>query len=312
MNPVPHPVIAAPVLPEVKMLTTRQQAILERTCTALSAICGITAIGLGGSHARGRARPDSDLDLCLLYRTAAPFDIGDIARIARELDDQGDPVIAGVGEWGPWVDGGCWLVIDGQRVDLLYRAEDKVEAVLSEAVAGRYESHFDQQPPFGYFGPTVLGEMSVVIPLVDPQGRLAELQAKTKVMPSALRQSVVQNCLWSIDFGLAAFLPKYVASGNVLAAAGCLTRFGHALVLAIFALNDRYLLNDKTALIEIGEFAVAPADFPARLESLLGTIGTTPAELGDAANELRRLFEEVRNLAGDLYRPFWSLEALTA
>lgn len=293
-------------------LTAPQLEILHRVVAALRPVRGIAAIGLGGSHARGRARPDSDLDICLLYSAAAPLDIAQVRTVAGRLDDGGSPVVAALGEWGPWVDGGAWLIVDGQRVDFLYRAEEKVETVLTDAEAGRYETHFDQQPPFGYFGPTLLGEIAIMIPLVDPLGRLAALQAQVQLVPPALRQAIVQNCLWSVDFGLTAFAPKYVASANVHAVAGCLTRFGQALVLALFALNGRYFMNDKTALVEIGEFDAAPDDFALRLSAILAAVGHDQEILGSAVAKFRALFDEVRGLAGEIYQPYWSLETLTA
>jgi predicted nucleotidyltransferase len=294
------------------MLAPRQRELVDRVVAALTTVPGIVAIGLGGSHARGRARPDSDLDICLLYSAAAPFDVAEVRAIAARLDQGGNPVVAGLGEWGPWVDGGAWLTIEKQRVDLLYRAEDKVIAVLADAQQGRFESHFDQQPPFGYFGPTLLGEIAIMVPLADPGGRLASLQSRVQTMPLPLRQAIVQQSLWGVEFGLSAFAPKYVAAANVLAVAGCLTRFGQALVLALFALNNRYFLNDKTALDEIAEFALAPADFPQRLTALLAEIGQTREALSRAVTGLRALFDETRQLAGDLYQPLWPLETLTA
>jgi predicted nucleotidyltransferase len=293
-------------------LTPQHRAILARVVDAMLGVQGVLAIGLGGSHARGRARPDSDLDVVLLYDSTKSLDIAGLRLIAQQLDDGDSPVVAGVGEWGPWVDGGAWLVVEGQRVDLLYRAEGKVAAVLADAHAGRYGSHFEQQPPFGYFGPTLLGEIAVMQPLADPLGRLAALQDLVRPMPPALCQSIVQNCLWDVEFGLTAFVPKYVASANVLAVAGCLTRFGQALVLTLFALNNRYFVNDKTALEEVRAFDLAPAGFAERLAGLLAAVGGTPAEMGNAVGELRNLFEEVRALAATLYQPPWPMKALTA
>jgi hypothetical protein len=43
------------------------------------------------------------------------------------------------GEWGQLVNGGAWLTVEGQRVDLLYRDLDFVQHWIEEAQAGRYE-----------------------------------------------------------------------------------------------------------------------------------------------------------------------------
>jgi hypothetical protein len=55
---------------------------------------------------------------------------------------------------GPWVNGGAWLTIGGQRVDFLYRSLEHLDRVIAEANAGRYEVHYLQQPPFGFFSAT--------------------------------------------------------------------------------------------------------------------------------------------------------------
>jgi len=36
------------------------------------------------------------------------------------------------GEWGKWVNGGGWLVIDGYHVDLILRDAERVKNVISE------------------------------------------------------------------------------------------------------------------------------------------------------------------------------------
>jgi hypothetical protein len=286
-----------------------QTKALERVIDAFRDLPGLAALVLGGSQARGRARPDSDIDIGLYYRDSARFEIEAVRARAARLNDAPRCVVTDFGEWGPWVDGGAWLVVERQKVDLLYRSLDKVEATLAEAQAGRFEIHFEQQPPFGFFGPTLLGEIAIARPLIDRDDVIAALKARVSPMPQALAQAVVQSRLWSVEFGLTAFAPKYAAAGNVFALAGCLTRFGQALVLALFALNGRYLLSEKTALVEIDEFDKAPRQFGARLNALLATIGDAPAPLSGAVNAVSDLFEETRSLAGSWYRPAWPLSA---
>ena len=56
-------------------MNERQERVLARAAAGLRAVDGVVALVLGGSHARGTARPDSDLDLGLYYRQAAPPDL---------------------------------------------------------------------------------------------------------------------------------------------------------------------------------------------------------------------------------------------
>src|SRR5581483_146090 len=154
------------------------------------------AVVLGGSHARGRAKPESDIDLGLFYSEAAPFSIQDIRALAEAINDTAGPVVTDFYGWGPWVDGGAWLVIGGQRVDFVYRSLEHVERVIAEAEAGRYELDYAQQPPFGFFSATYLGEVAICVPLFDPEARLATLKQRVANYPEALRQTIVQDYLW--------------------------------------------------------------------------------------------------------------------
>lgn len=289
----------------MKQLTAQQMAIIERVVDDLRVLTGVEAIVLGGSHARGRARPDSDIDIGLYYRPQAPFSIDEVRRIVSRHNDVPEPVVSGFLEWGRWVDGGAWLTIKGQRVDLLYRSLAMVEATLAEAQAGRFEIDYEQQPPFGFFGPTLLGEAAIAEPLHDPQRILAALKAEVSPMPEALADAVIQNRLWSVEFGLVAFAGKFAANGDVHGVAGCVSRFAQALVLTVFALNRAYPLNDKTTLSEIEGFTIGPRDFGLRLQSILANFGSTPETLAVSVNLIGALFEEVRALAGQRYAPTW-------
>jgi predicted nucleotidyltransferase len=291
----------------MNQLDVGQRLILNRIVDELKALPGVEAIVLGGSHARGRARPDSDIDIGLYYRPEAAFSIDAVRQIAARLNDTPEPVVSGFGEWGQWVDGGAWLTIEGQRVDLLYRSLAKVEATLADAREGRFAIDFEQQPPFGFFGPTVLGEVAIAAALHDPRAVVAGLKAAVSPMPDALVEAVVRDRLWNTEFGLTAFARKFAANGDVHGVAGCLVRFGQALVLALFALNRVYPVNDKTTIAEIGDFAIAPDSFGAKLADILSGIETTPERLGARVDEMAALFGEVRDLAGGIYTPIWRL-----
>src|SRR5437588_510515 len=105
--------------------------LLERITRALSQIDGIGAVALGGSWARGDADDASDFDIGIYYRPERPFSIEKLEALARELDDRHEPgLVTPYGEWGPWINGGGWLQIDGRHVDFLYRDLAKVTDVI--------------------------------------------------------------------------------------------------------------------------------------------------------------------------------------
>jgi len=291
----------------VKQLSPDQRELVSSLAKRLGAIPGIRAVVLGGSHARGRAQPGSDIDLGIFYSEAAPFSIQSVRELAEAVNDTAGPVVTDFYGWGPWVNGGAWLTIDGQRVDFLYRNLDQLERVIADAEAGRYEIHYLQQPPFGFFSGTYLGEIAVCIPLVDPQAGLELLKRRVANYPEALRQAVVQDYLFMAEFTLTAFAPKVAARSDSYGTIACLTRAVNELVLALFALNRKYLINDKTALVEIAEFERAPREFAPREQKTLAHLGASPAELSAAVESIVQLLKETIELTDGLYQPRYTL-----
>src|SRR5262245_4334402 len=121
----------------MNQLSPPQLDLVTSLAKRLGELPGMKAVVLGGSHARGRAQPGSDIDLGLLYSEAAPFSIQSIRELAAAVHDRdltaddaapsGPPVVTDFYGWGPWVNGGAWLTIGGQRVDFIYRNLDQVE-----------------------------------------------------------------------------------------------------------------------------------------------------------------------------------------
>jgi predicted nucleotidyltransferase len=291
----------------VKQLSPEQSELVSALAMRLGAVRGITAVVLGGSHARGRAQPGSDIDLGILYSEVAPFSIHSLRELAEDVNDTAGPVVTDFYEWGPWVNGGAWLTIGGQRVDFVYRYLHHLERVIVEAEAGGYELDYAQQPPFGFFSGTYLGEIAVCISLFDPEAQIDVLKRRVADYPEALRRAVVQDYLWAAEFGLAAFARKFAARTDVYGTAACLTRAVNHLVLGLFALNRRYLINDKTALAEVAEFERAPQEFGPRVQKTLANLGASQAELVAAVTSIAQLLRETVTLAEWLYRPCYTL-----
>lgn len=292
---------------KMNQLSSEQHELVLSLVERLSNIRGISAVVLGGSHARGCAQPGSDIDLGIFYSEAAPFSIRNLRELAAEVNDTANPAVTDFYGWGQWVNGGAWLTIGGQRVDFIYRSLEHVERVLADAEAGRYELDYAQQPPFGFFSVTYLGEIAICVPLFDPEARLDALKQRVADYPEALRQAIVQDYLWQVEFCLVAFAPKFAARADAYGTAACLTRAVNQLILVLFALNRKYLINDKTALAEIAGFKRAPQEFGPRVQRMLANLGASAAELVVAVERLTQLFQETVALTEGLYQPRFML-----
>ena len=103
---------------------------LARMADELTAVRGVVGVVLGGSRARGDALPTSDVDLGIYYEGVP--DTAVLGRLASRWS--GRDVAVGVpGSWGPWVDAGGWLDVEGTAVDWILRDVDRVAAQADRA-----------------------------------------------------------------------------------------------------------------------------------------------------------------------------------
>ena len=275
------------------MLTTVQQAFLENATERLSCVQGVSAVVLGGSHARGTAGPDSDIDIAIYYHGATPPDINAIRQVAAELSGNPEQQITALYEWGRWVNGGGWLLTPVGKVDILYREIDKVRQTIDDAHVGKYEQDYLQQPAFGFYSIAYLEETRCCIPLFDPENIIGELKTLVERYPDALRAAVIREHLWLAEFTLQ-WATGFVARNDIYGSAGCFSRIGASLIQVLYAINDRYFLSDKAVMLDVPTFAKQPPDFLERLADVLGCAGQTQHALQESLNRLTVLWQDVK------------------
>lgn len=240
----------------------------QRLAARLAQVPGVVAVSLGGSHARGSARPDSDLDLGLYYDAEQPFDLAALTTLCHELDDAGTAVPTPPGGWGPWVDGGAWLTLQGQRVDFIYRELGRVALSVEDALAGRVSLHAQLGHPHGIHGHHYAAEVALGLPLSDPSGRLADLKGRLGGYPEALRDALTRHYGGQPGFWLDGAV-KGLKRGDLHWAQGSAYQAVMALVQTLCARNRAWLTNEKGAVAVAGRLAGAPADFEPRVQAAL-------------------------------------------
>ena len=279
----------------------------DKRCTvldlvdALAATPGVAAVVLGGSYARGMARPDSDVDLGVYYDPATPFHIDDIARVAQAVAVK-PPTVTDFYQWGAWVNGGAWISTAAGKVDFLYRNLAQVAHTIGEAEQGIVQHDYPQQPPYGFYSVTYLAETHVCLPLFDPAGALQALKARVHVYPEALHRHAVDDGLWSAEFTLL-HARTFAAQGDIYNTAGCLTRTATTLTQVLFTLNRCYFMTDKGALRVIEGFAHKPDGYIQALTTILAAPGQDAAALTQSVQALEALWRRVVDLTGGAYQP---------
>lgn len=269
--------------------------VLTRIVPALTQVPGVAAIALGGSRARGTASDASDYDIGLYFSAAQPIDTNRLSQVARTLVDAPDATeVAPIGSWGPWIVGGAWLVVGKQKVDLLYRNLDDVAAVIEACRTGEITVHYQGGHPHGFCSAIWMGEVALCRPLHDKGGALAALKTRTTPYPVPLRDALIKRFSWEVLFsienaGIAA------TRGEQTHFAGCAYRALACLAQVLFALNERYLINEKGALQEAASFPVTIPRLAARAENVWHAIGEKQFEA--ALSILRDIEKELQALA---------------
>ncbi|MFF4166357.1 nucleotidyltransferase domain-containing protein [Streptomyces sp. NPDC001741] len=249
---------------------------------------GIEAVALGGSRARGTHRPDSDWDLGVYYRGTP--DAAALASLASEF--QGTPVeVAAPGGWGPWVNGGAWLTVDGVAVDWILRDLDRVESVWSDCRDGRYEVGTQAGHPLGFWSPCYVGEVALGKVLADPDGRLTVLQKAARVYPEPLRRALTEAA-WEADFSVAA-ARKSAPAGDTLHVALCLSKAFGVLAQSLHAHHRVWCLNEKGALAAAAALPDTPADFADRVSKALRGLAAAAVETAAGlVRDVREVLDE--------------------
>lgn len=268
--------------PDPYKIAERPFNLAQRLADRLGQIEGVLAVVLGGSWARGDADPRSDIDLGIYYDPARPPSQRSLHALADELDEvRGGDAVTDFGEWGPWINGGAWLEIEGQRVDWLYRDLWKVRAVIDECRAGQPAIHYQPGHPHGFYTTIYMGEVAVCVPLFDPKGLIADLKKLTRPYPSALKSALIKRNLWEAGFALDTSR-KSASRGDVFHVSGSLFRCAACLTQVLFALNERYYLNEKGAAKVAAMLPLVPPDFVQTVEAVLAQPGGSPSELEDS------------------------------
>ncbi len=236
---------------------------VERLVARLVTLPGVVAVALGGSRARGEHRPDSDWDFGLYFH--GPIDAGAV----RALGYAGDVVEPG--RWGRIVNGGAWLTVDGEPVDLLYRDLEFVLHWLAEAEAGRFEVDLVAGHIVGLPTYVLAGELAL--------NRVLTGELPKPAFPQPLRQTAPRWWHGNAAFSLYG-ARQAAARGEVSRCAGLLARAALAEAQARLAERGEWALNEKGLL---GRAGLAGVD------RLLAAPGADAAALNGRVAAVERL-----------------------
>jgi predicted nucleotidyltransferase len=271
-----------PGSPGVTLRGVLTDDVLDELANDLCGIAGVHAVALGGSRARGTHRPDSDFDLGIYYD--GELDLIGLEHLAAHW--AGAPVpVAAPGAWGPWVNGGAWLTIDGGPVDWILRERRRVDEQCERARRGEFAFHVQAGHPLGFLDVSYAGEVATGMPLRDDDSILADLTARVSPYPDALRSAMIAN-LWQVDFLLDG-AEKGAKAADVAYVTQCLGTAAMLIAHGWHALAGEWVTNEKGLVPRVARLAVDTHGFSDVVASALGGVGQGTVELQQSIAAMR-------------------------
>jgi len=242
------------------------QKLIDDVASILLEAPGVVGVVLGGSRARGTQSINSDIDIGIYYSKAAGFDVRDIGKIAAHIDDEHrEGLITALGEWGPWVNGGGWLEVEGYLFDFVFRDIETVSQVIDDCLRGNVAAHYHAGHPHAFLNVIYMGEIATGKILADPNNRIAELKAKTVRYPKQMKQAIIKYFMFEANLSLM-YASDNVEKDDLTYVAGCCYRSIACLNQVLFAMNEEYCFNEKKAATKIDDFNIKPSNYKQKLD----------------------------------------------
>jgi hypothetical protein len=234
--------------------------------------------------------------LGLYYFSDAAFSPEELDAAACELDDRHrQRLVTSFGDWGDGANGGGWLLIGGQQVDLLYRDLRRIREVVEQCRAGKPGAVYQLGHPLGFQTQIYMGEINYCRPLYDPGGELDQLKRLCAEYPAELRRALIEKHLFDAGFEIE-IAAKPAERGDAMYVAGCLFRAAGFMRLVLYALNGRYFVNEKGAFLESRGFPVKSAAFHDAVAAVLGRFGDSPQQMARSVAAMQSALESLERL----------------
>jgi predicted nucleotidyltransferase len=272
------------------------QALITDITNRLKQVHGVTAIVLGGSRAKGTHSSNSDIDIGIYYDSAKDLDLDALQKVATEIDDDHrENLITKINEWGKWVNGGGWLVVQDFAVDFLFRDLNVVSQTINYCLDGKITIDYYPGHPHGFLNSIYLAETSLCQILWDPNEKIADLKSRILPFSETFKKAMIEKFLWEASFSLGA-AKKVVNRGDTYYAAGCCFRTVSCLNQVLSAINEQYCTNEKGAVPLINSFQKVPDNYKDRINHAFDLIKTEPDQLTEAIHNLEMIIQDTEEL----------------
>lgn len=270
--------------------------VINKIGDELKRIPGVAGVVLGGSRARGTHEQSSDIDIGIYYDSYLEFDVNEVGKIAAKLDDQHrENLVSSLGEWGEWINGGGWLIVQGYHVDLIFRDMNRVSQVIEDCWQGKVTSHYHAGHPHAYLNAMYMGEIAICSILFERENQISNLKKKTCPYPKPLKDALISYFMFEASFSMM-FAEDSVNKDDLSYVMGHIFRTISCLNQVLFALNEEYCINEKKAVRMIEGFEKRPGDYKKRIDEIASSISSDTNKLKDGLDQLQQLITETEML----------------
>jgi predicted nucleotidyltransferase len=282
-----------------------RSTLIDKIVNELKTLEEIKAVVIGGSYATNTQRPDSDIDLGLYYEEKKPLKIENIKMVLTKLKVLQDSIVSHIGDWGVWMNGGVWFIINKQRVDLIYRNLNFVEKTIDECLTGKIKTDYYQQPAFGFYSYIYCAETKYSKILYDPDKLVFKLKQKVSAYPEPLKEKIINTFLWDAQFSLSRS-EKSMKRNEIIIIAGCFTRIVNDLIQVLYALNETFFMSEKRYLKDFKKFTTKPKNFLLKSEEILSNLNKDTKSLEISFKKAEELVNSFIELTKSIYKPKYS------
>jgi len=270
--------------------------IVNKINKELEGVPGVIGIVLGGSRARGTYHSTSDIDIGIYYDESIGFDVKEVNGVAGKLDDEHrENLVSSLGEWGDWINGGGWLIVEGYHVDIIFRDIKRVKDVINECLLGNVSSYYHAGHPHAFLNVMYMGEISICKILTDPTNQLVKLKAKTNPYPQVIKEAIIGYFSFEASFSMM-FAKENIDKDDLSYVVGHCYRTISCLNQVLFAMNEEYCINEKKAVRMIEGFKNRPENYKKRIDNIFGLISANEDNAREAVNMLQELISDTENL----------------
>lgn len=267
---------------------------MEKWVTALARIKGIDGIVLGGSKSRSENDPYSDTDIGIYYQETIDWKALETCLTTLMDASRNEKVLYLPGELGKWVNGGASLTADGEMVDVFLRETKRTQLVLEECLEGIITIDYQIGHPFGFVNTIYAAEIHYAKILWEqadqPITKLKHLLKKDGDYPIKMKTSTMTYFLSNATLTMemsekpAKRGDIHYALGNCFQAVSCWNQ-------VLFALNERYLMNEKTSIKLANKLPLRPKAYLVRVNQIYAYFSRQNVAL--AFEEFAILHEEI-------------------